>query len=169
VNRIAWPLAVVEARAQFAKRWAALAPRERLMVRTATAIVALGLGWLTLVQPALSTLRETPPRIDAIDAQLQQMQHLASEAKDLRALPPVQPEQARTALQAATDRLGPNAKLVLQGDRAVLSLNGVPGAALVAWLGEARSAARARPDEARLSAGAGGYIGTVAVTLPRRP
>jgi general secretion pathway protein M len=169
VKRIAWPAAIVEARAQFARRWAALAPRERLMVRVATTVVALGLGWATLVQPALSTLREVPPRIDAIDAQLQQMQHLAGEAKELRALPPVQPEQARTALQAATDRLGPNAKLALQGDRAVLTLTGVPGPALVAWLGEARSAARARPDEARLSAGAGGYVGTIAVTLPRRP
>lgn len=169
MSRLALPPAIVEARAQFDRRWAALAPRERLMVRVAASIVALGVGWLTLVQPALSTLRQTPPRIDAIDAQLQQMQHLASEARELRAQPPVQPEQARAALQAATDRLGANAKLVVQGDRAVLNLNGVPGPALVAWLGEARSAARARPDEARLTAGAGGYVGTVAVTLPHRP
>ncbi len=169
MNRITLPPAIAQARAQLAARWAALAPRERLMVRTAATVVVLGLGWLLLVQPALRTLRELPPRIDAVDAELQQMQRLAVEAKELRSLPTVQPAQARAALQAATDRLGDNAKLVLQGDRAVLNVNGVPGAALVAWLGEARSAARARPDEARLSNGPSGYSGTVAVSLPHTP
>ena len=42
--------------------------------------------------------------------------------------------------EAATARLGPKAKLSLQGDRAVLTLQGVPGDALKAWLAEARSA-----------------------------
>lgn len=167
MSPVALPPALVQARAQLAARWAAMARRERLMVRIAASVVLIGLGWMVLVQPALRTLRELPPRIEAVDAELQQMQRLAAESRELRSLPTVRPEQASAALQAATDRLGANAKLALQGERAVLSLNGVPGNALVAWLGEARSAARARPDEAQLSRGPSGYTGTVAVTLPR--
>lgn len=163
---VALPPALVQARTQFRARWARLAPRERLLVSLAAAVVVLGGAWALLVQPAVRSLRELPPRIEAVDAELQQMQRLAAEARELRGLPTVRREQAGAALQAASERLGANAKLVLQGDRALLNVNGVPGAALVGWLGEARSAARARPDEVRLSFGPNGYSGSVTLTLP---
>ena len=74
-------------------------------------------------------------------------------------------EQAATALRAATAQLGERAKLAIQGDRATLTFTGVPADALRAWLGEARSAARARPTEAQLVKAATGYSGSVTLSL----
>ena len=75
------------------------------------------------------------------------------------------PAQANEALRAATERLGGKGKIALQGDRAVLTFSGVPFEALRDWLGEARSAARARPVEAQLLKGASGYSGSISITL----
>jgi general secretion pathway protein M len=46
-----------------------------------------------------------------------------------------------------------------------LTLSGVTGDALRSWLGEARSAARARPIDAQLQRGAEGYTGSIVVGL----
>ena len=72
-----------------------------------------------------------------------------------------------TALKAATDRLGTAAKLSVQGDRAVVTLDGVGSAALRAWLTEVRSSARVRPLEADLEeVEPGVYNGSIALALP---
>jgi general secretion pathway protein M len=84
----------------------------------------------------------------------------------LRSATRVAPTQAAAALKAATDRLGTNARLAMQGDRATLTLvDGVSPDALQAWLGEVRSGARARPVDAQLQRGPNGYSGTLGVTL----
>jgi general secretion pathway protein M len=93
------------------------------------------------------------------------MQRLATEATELRATPPVPLEQATAALQAATARLGDQAKLAMQGERAVLTLTGVGTSAFSAWLAEARAGARARPVEATLNRGPQGYNGTLVLSL----
>jgi len=148
-------------------QWAGMALRERRLIVVALTLVAVAAVWLLAVQPAWRTLRETPAQIDVLDLQLQHMQRLAAESRVLRELPPVPPSQAEAALRGATERLGPNARISLQSDRATLTLSGVPGEALAAWLGAVRSAARARPDEAKLSRGPTGYSGTVVLGLPR--
>lgn len=148
-------------------RWRRLARRERRMVAAALAVLGLGLLWVLAVQPAWRTLREVPAQIESVELQLQQMQRDATETRELRNLPTVKPSQAEAALRGATDRLGANARLTLQGDRATLTLNGVSGEALAAWLGEVRTAARARPDEAKLSRGPNGYSGSVLLSLSR--
>ena len=56
---------------------------------------------------------------------------------------------------------------MLQGERATLTINGISGNALTGWLGEVRSAARARPVEATLSRGQNGYSGSIALQLAR--
>lgn len=146
-------------------RWAALAPRERLLVALAAAVVALLLVLMLAVLPAVQTLRSVPAQIDALDVQLQEMQRLAVEATELRATPPVDAAASAAALQAASARLGDSARLSLQGERAVLTLSGVGTEQLRGWLAEVRSGARARPVEANLSRGAGGYSGTIVVAL----
>lgn len=151
------------------QRWAALAERERLLVGLAIAVVALALLWLVALQPALRTLRAAPAAHAALDQQAQAMQRLAAEAASLRAAPPLAPGLAAQALQGATARLGTGGRLTMQGDRAVLMLNGVHGEALAAWLAEARRGARARPVEAKLSFGDQGYSGTLVVVLGGRP
>lgn len=146
-------------------RWLALAPRERRLVAFGGAAVGLLLLWLVLLQPAWRTVREAPARLDRLDTQLQQMQRLAAEGRALRDTPPVSAAQSAEALKAATDRLGDRARLSVQGDRAVLTLNGLSGEQLRGWMAEARSGARARPVEAQLSRTPQGYNGTLVVSL----
>jgi len=94
------------------------------------------------------------------------MRRLADEAQLLRQRPPVPPAQAEAALKAATDRLGEGATLAVQGDRATLTLRSVSGDALATWLDEVRSAARARPVEAKLQqVEVGRYAGTLVLSL----
>lgn len=167
MSRTALPPALAAARDQWRARWSRLARRERRLVTAALTVIGVALLWMLAVQPAWRTLRDTPAQLDAVDLTLQHMQRQAAESRELRKLPTVKPAQAEAALRGATERLGANAKLTLQGDRATLTLSGVPGEALAAWLGEVRSAARARPDEAKLSRGPNGYSGSVLLSLSR--
>ena len=159
------PTPVKALRDEAAQRWAALPSRERLGLGLAGLVIAIALVWVAAVAPALRTLREAPAQIDALDGQLQSMQRLAAEAHELRGTSPVPVTQAALALKSATDRLGDRGRIALQGDRATLTLNGVTGETLRAWLTEARSGARARAIEAQLTRGPQGYAGTLVVTL----
>ena len=149
--------------------WRTLAARERQWLTVAGVIAVIGLVWLLAVQPAWRTLARAPAQLDTLELQLQTMQALAAEAQQLRSAPPVAPDQAAAALKSATDRLGDKAKLALQGERAVLTLNGVGTGALRDWLAEARAGARARPVEANLTRGAQGYSGTLVLALGNAP
>ena len=74
--------------------------------------------------------------------------------------------QAQQALTGATTRLGDNAKLSLQGERALLTLKGVSGNQLASWLAEVRAGARARVVEASLSQTSPGlYDGSLTLAL----
>lgn len=150
---------------QLRGHWQGLGARERQLLQLAGAALALLLLWSLLLAPALRVLRQAPAQLAQLDGQLQQMQALALEARELRALPPVPPAQARQALEAASAHLGSAARLNISGDRAVLSLSGVSSEALQTWLGEVRSAARARPVEASLQRGPAGYSGTLVLAL----
>lgn len=152
-------------RSQLQTRWAAMADREQLALQLAGWALALLLLWLIAIQPGLRTLRQAPAQLEALELQLQEMQALAAEAREMRATPPVPVALAAQALQAASTHLGAGAKLSVNGDRAVLSVNGVGAEPLQAWLGEARSAARARPLEAKLQRGPNGYTGTIVLAL----
>ncbi|MDP4301912.1 type II secretion system protein GspM [Leptothrix discophora] len=149
------------------ERWSALAPRERRMVGWAAAAVGLLLVWQIAVQPALNTLRTVPAQRAALDLQLAEMQLLAQEARELRALPPISPEQAEAALRAAVTRLGANAKLQMAGDRATITLTGLDAATLTGWLAEVRGAARARVVELQVNRIGALYGGSVVLALGR--
>ncbi|MGS0755936.1 type II secretion system protein GspM [Roseateles sp. GG27B] len=146
-------------------RWHMLGERERTALKLAGWALALLLGWLIAVAPGLRVLKQTPAQLEAVELQLQDMQGLALEARELRTTPTVSAAQAAQALQAASEHLGPAARLTVNGDRAVLTVTGVAAEALQAWLGEVRSAARARPLEASLQRGPQGYSGTVVLGL----
>ncbi len=149
--------------------WRALPTRERNLVMLASAVLGLGLLWMVALQPALQTLRSAPSELDLLETQLQTMQRLASETAELRAAPPVTPEQAAATLRAATERLGEQGRLTMQGDRAVLTLNNAGTGALRDWLSEARSGARARPVEANLLRSDSGYSGTLVLSVGGAP
>jgi general secretion pathway protein M len=161
----ALPAPIAGLRTQALERWRAFAPRERLALGAAFIVIGVFIVWSIAVQPAARTLREAPVQIDRLDAQLQQMQRLAAESKTLRGTAAVSPGQAAAALKSATDRLGDKGRLLMQGDRATLTLSGVQADTLRAWLSEARSTAHARAIDVQLSRSAQGYSGTVVVSL----
>lgn len=148
--------------------YAGLAPRERAGVLIAVVALVVLLGWL-LMRPAWRAWQEVPRQREALSIQLLQMQQLAAEAKALRGMPAVSPDQARQSLTAATERLGAKAKLTLQGDRAVVQFTGVAPEAWRAWLAEVRSGARARPTDAQLNIAGGGLSGTMTLATGGAP
>jgi general secretion pathway protein M len=162
---LALPPQLAGLRAQAQTFWRARAPRERLILGTAMLVIGVAIVWLIAVQPALRSVREAPAQLDQLDMQLQQMQRLALESKTLRDPVQIPPGQAASALKAATERLGDAARLAIQGDRATLTVTGVPGTALRAWLGEARSAAHARAIDVQLLRNPQGYAGSVIVSF----
>lgn len=149
--------------------WGTLARREQRLTLLAVAVVGLFLVWSLAVRPAWNTLRQAPAQLDALDVQLQAMQRMAAEARELRASPSVPPAQSTAALQAASARLGERARLAIQADRAVLSVTGIDSESLRSWLAEVRSGARARPIEAQLARGPQGFTGTVTVLMVGAP
>jgi general secretion pathway protein M len=157
--------AITDTREQLRARYSKLDARERQMVVVIGVALAFLLVWLLLVRPAWSTLDAAPKLSEQADAQLVQMTSISSEAKRLRALPPVQASVAEQVLKAATDELGGKAKLAVQGDRATLSVTGINGEDLRKWLMQARGGARARPIEAALTRAGEGYNGTLVVQL----
>jgi general secretion pathway protein M len=162
---IGTPQVPASLRRQAALFWRARLPRERLLLAAGAAALMLFIGWSLLVQPAWNVVRAAPLQLDQLDRQLQQMRASAAEVEALRAVPPVTSAQAAAALKAATARLGDKGRLTLQGERATLTLSGASPEARRAWLGEARSGARARPVEAQLTRAAQGYSGTIPVSL----
>lgn len=149
--------------------WSGLAARERRMVGLAASVVLGGLLIGLGVQPAWRTLQQAPPRMAVLQEQLRQMQSQATDATRWRAVAAVPAGQSAAALQAATQRLAPRARLSLQGDRAVLSFDGLSPSELQAWLAEARAGARARPVEAQWSIQPAGLSGSLAVALQGAP
>lgn len=149
--------------------WATLSRRDQRLVTLGAAVLGLFLVWSLAIRPAWTTVRAAPAQLDALELQLQSMQRLAAEARELRAAPSIGADQSAAAVKAASDRLGERAKLTLQGDRAVLSLNGIGSEDLRNWLAEVRSGARARPIEAQLARGPQGFTGTVTLTIGGAP
>jgi general secretion pathway protein M len=160
---------LLDVRQRVAQRWSAFAPRERNAIAAASVVLGLVIGWSVLVQPAWRSVRDAPALLDRLDAQLQDVQRLAAESRELRATAPVSAAQAVEALKAATARLGETGRIALRGDRAVLTLSNASAEGLQGWLVEARSAARARPVEAQLQRSPQGYSGSVTVSLPGAP
>ncbi len=159
-SRLTATLAPVQA------RWQALGARERRLLVWAGRLLAVALVWFVAVQPAWRTARAAPVRLDQLDSQLQQMQRLAGEARQLRGAPAVGAVQAQAAVKAACDALGGAARLQLGGDRATITFTNIGGPQLREWFDEVRTAARARPLEASLTRGTQGYSGTVVLALP---
>ena len=147
-------------------RWKKMPTRDRRLLGLAATVLGGFLGFVIAIRPAWTTVRDAPKRMAELDAQYQQMQRLAGESKELRGTPKVAPVQAGAALKSATDAMGAAGRVVVAGDRATLTVTNANGEQLRRWLVDARSTARARPVEATLSRGAGGYSGNVIVAMP---
>jgi general secretion pathway protein M len=137
-------------------RWRSVSPREQRLLLLALGVVALALLWWVALAPALKVLKTAPQQHLALDAQNQQMQRLQAQALALRALPVVSAEEARSALEASLKPLGASGQMVVQVERATVTLKGVSPDALAEWLAVARQNARTVPSEAHLTRNAAG-------------
>ena len=132
-------------------RWAQLATREKNLLRLAAVLVLGALLWQLVLAPALATLRTADAEAKALDAQLQHLQALQTQARALQKQPALGFDDALRALTAATRQtLGSTAQLSVAGERASVTLQGASADALAQWLAQARLNARAVPLEARL-------------------
>lgn len=149
-------------------RWNRLAPREKLLVAATIGLVTLVIVWLIAVRPALGVVRSAAQQHRILDAQLQQMRSLQQQAVALKAQPKLGHDEALRLLELSLrERLGTTARLVVNGDRATITLAGTPADALARWLSQARVDARALPSEARLARNTGGlWEGTLVLSLP---
>ena len=151
-------------------RWTTLSPRDQRLVGIAAAVLGAYLLWALALAPALATLRRVPAQQVALDQQWQHMQRLSAEAQQLRGAVPVPPAQAAQAVVAATARMGAAAKLNLQGDRGVLTLQSASAPQISAWLAEVRAGARGRVSDAVLTqAGPGLYSGSLSLVIGGGP
>lgn len=145
--------------------WRARPPRDRMALTIMALVVGVFLVWVIFIAPAVATLRSAPAQLEALDTQLLQMRTMAAEVRDLRNATPVPAAQAGLAIKSAVERQGDKVRLSLQNDRALLTLQNASPEQLRALLVEARSAARARPLEAQLTRGPGGFTGTLVLSL----
>lgn len=152
-------------RASLRLRWQGLASRERLALALAAWVVGLALMWVLGIDQPLQRGRQAQAQLTRLDEQWLVMQRQASQARALKATPALPPGQAEQALQTATARLGPRARLSRQGERAVLTLDGASATELQAWWAEARAGARARVLEMQLTRSERGFTGSVTVAL----
>lgn len=139
---------------QLRARWGALDARERRLVGTAAAIVAVALLWWVALSPALATLSAARAEHAKLDAQLQQMATLQNRAKALQSQPRLNRDDALRGLESAVrDGLGAgNAQIVNAGnDGATVNLRVTPASTLALWISQARGNAHAVPREVHLT------------------
>jgi general secretion pathway protein M len=154
-------------------RWDGLAERERTLVRCALALVGVAVLWWLGLAPALHTVRTAGAEQLALQARLEQMKTLQSQAQSLRAQPRIGYDEALRALRASVQSLGERAQIGVTGERATVTLRSIPADALAQWLVQARLNARALPTDARLTRtrsepGNANWDGTVVLRLPSR-
>ncbi|MBT9477335.1 type II secretion system protein GspM [Polaromonas sp.] len=157
-------------------RWAQLQAREKSLLALAAGLVLVTLLWQLSLAPALTTLRTADDQARALNAQLQQMQAMQTEARALQQQPTLGFDEALRALTLATEQtLGATARLNTAGDRTSVTLQGASADALAQWLAQARLNARSVPAEARLvravapgAPGGATWNGVLVMQLPAR-
>ncbi len=163
--------------------WLELAPREQRMVVIAAALVTAALLWWVALAPALRTLSAAPAEHARLDAQLQQMTALQTQARALQSQPRASRDDALRALESSVRQsFGANAQLQTVGanEGVNIQMRAAPADALAQWFSQARSNARAVPREAHLTrsqatTGPGSadvakvrWDGTLVMSLPAR-
>jgi general secretion pathway protein M len=118
--------------------WASLQARERRLLGTGAAVVALALAYLIAFEPAYAGRQRLAKELPALRAQLAQMEGLAAEARRLsgQASQAVDsPQQLKAQLEQSVEAAGLKgslAQLSVSGDLIDVRFKSVP---LAAWLG----------------------------------
>lgn len=153
--------------------WARLAPKEKWGIQVAVAIVLVALVWAGVLGPGLQQWRTADTKAKALEAQLEQMRALQSQAQALQTQPVLGYEEAVRAFKlASTDTLGGTAQVSIMSDRALVTLQNAKPQALGLWLTQARLNARSVPLEAKLTRGPNPgpllWNGTLTMSLPAK-
>ena len=131
--------------------WRQRPERERRLIVLATCVLGLVGLWQWAVSPALATWRHAAQQQAALDQQTQQMLLLKAQAAQLKAPARMARAQAVEMLEnSATDLLGKDAKLLVQGEQLRLSITSAPAPELARWLSQAREKAQALPQAVTL-------------------
>ncbi len=130
--------------------WDQRSPREQTLLRLSAVTLLMLVLWRLALAPALQTWQEAPTRQARLDSQNQTMWQLKAQAQDLQKPKSMTRSESIQWLQSNVDDLGPDAKVSLQGDRALLSLHAAPAEALAYWITSAREHALAAPVQAQL-------------------
>ncbi len=139
--------------------WPDLPPREQRLVMVAATVVTLALLWWVALAPALRTLAGAPAEHAQLDAQLQQMTNLQTQARALQSQPRSSRDDSLRALETSVRQsLGANAQLQTAGanEGVTVQVRAAPAEGLAQWFSQARSNARAVPREAHLTRAPGG-------------
>lgn len=148
-------------RASAAAWWSARTEQEQRMLTIGGAVVALGLVWGVLIDPALTGRDKLQQELPQLNQQVGELQALAGEAAQLAANPPVQPQPLTkdgvTARLQASGLTPQN--LAVTGDYIKVEFKGVPFAGLVTWLDAMRREQRVAVQEGQVTQqGAAGQV-----------
>lgn len=146
LNELTKPLAVF---------WAARNPRERTLLAVAMIVIAVGLVYLLLIDPALAGRKQLNKSLPVLRQQVAEIQAMAKEAgslpqKGATAVAPVSKESVETALTRTG--LKPQNVTLIAGENVRVQLASVPFAGIIDWLSEMQKTALLSVTEANVTA-----------------
>ena len=148
------------------QRWQAVPAREQRLLLLALALLSALLLWWLALAPAWQVLRSADAQQQALDGQLRLMQRMQAQVQSLRALPMLDAQESKRALEDSLKPLGQSAQMTQQMDRTSVSFKGIGAQALAQWLAAARQNAHAVPAEVHLKrAATGAWDGSVVFIL----
>lgn len=136
-------------RAAAAAWWGARNEQEQRMLAIGGIVVALGLVWGVLIDPAMTGRARLQKDLPRMNQQLAELQSLAGEATQLAAQPPVQPQPlSKDGVAARLQAAGLTTQnLAVTGDYIKVEFKGVPFPGLVTWLDAMRREQRVTVQE----------------------
>ena len=155
--------------------WAQRAPRERLALAAAAAVVAIAASYLLLIEPAATGIPRLERTLPTMRSQAEQLDRLLAEVASLKSRPQaavLPPAEARAALERALEAAGLKAAKIAplsEGD-VQLTFANVPYAAWPTWLAgvERELGAKAIAVAARATGTPGAADIEVTLRLARR-
>lgn len=132
--------------------WSERNQREQNLLAAAMVVIALGLLYVLLIDPALSGRTDLEKQLPALREQAAEVQVLAKDARPAaaKAAAPAAP-MTRESIESALTRRGLKPQSVtLSGDLAKVQLNGVSFAGTMQWLDDLHKTARVAVAEANI-------------------
>ena len=131
--------------------WQQRSVRERRLLLLAAWLLGLAVAWQWAISPALATWRSAAQQQLELDRQTRQMQQWQTEARQLSTPARMTRAQAVQWLEtSATEMLGKNVRVVLQGEQLQVTLTAATPTGLARWLSQAREKAQALVQTAEL-------------------